>query len=80
MPAFDEVVVRPSAGVATRIVRVGGPGQVGAVRIDGAVRTQSWLRFGPSLRPRRIVVVTTQQKSPTWGTAPADRPPSYPAR
>jgi predicted alpha-1,2-mannosidase len=79
VPAFDEAVVTPSAGTATRIIRVGSAGYVGSVRVDGALRTESWLPFEPAARPRRIVVATTPTESPTWGTGGSDRPPSYPA-
>jgi putative alpha-1,2-mannosidase len=80
VPAFDEVVVTPAGGTPTRIVRVGGAGHVASARVDGVGRTESWLRFGPAVRPRRIVVVTTPEERPGWGTAASDRPPSYPDR
>ncbi len=77
-PAFDDVVVRPSTGRATRIVRHGDGPHVGSVVVDGSPRTASWLPFGPGDRPRRIVVRTTGAAEPAWGTGPGDLPPSYP--
>jgi putative alpha-1,2-mannosidase len=74
VPAFDRVVVRPMGGPVTRIVRTGSGTYVGGVRVDGHERTASWL----GTRPHRIEVATTDEQHPTWGTAPADRPPSYP--
>ena len=78
-PAFPDVVVRPSAGPATRIIRRGDGPHVGSVSVDGTPRTASWLPFGPRDRPRRVVVRTTAEADPPWGTAPGDLPPSYPA-
>lgn len=74
VPAFDSVVLRPLGRPATRIVRSGAGGHVDLVRVDGAARTASWL----GTRPGRLDVVTTNETDPAWGSAPADRPPSYP--
>lgn len=71
-PAFDAVTVRPLGGPTTRIVRTGSGAYVGALRVDGADRSASWI----GTRPRRLEVVATDAPS-AWGTAPADRPPSY---
>jgi len=78
-PAFDEVVVRPSDGAATRIVRRGTGGHVADVVVDGASRSATWLRLGPGGRPSRVEVVTTDDPTPAWGTRPGDAPPSYPS-
>ncbi|WP_395657433.1 GH92 family glycosyl hydrolase [Nocardioides sp.] len=76
VPAFDRVVVRPSDGPALRITRVGTGAHVGGVTVDGTDRSASWLDLGPG-RPRQVVVTTTPEAG-SWGTAPGDRPPSYP--
>lgn len=75
-PVFDEVVVRPRRGSATRIVRRGDPRHVGSVRVDGRPWTSTWLGMGPA-RPRTVVVTTTDAAAPTWGTRPEDAPPSF---
>ncbi|CAI9418791.1 GH92 family glycosyl hydrolase [Nocardioides sp. T2.26MG-1] len=74
VPAFDSVVLRPRGGHATRIVRSGPGRHAAALLVDGVPRTSSWL----GTRPRLIEVVTSDDVEPSWGTAPADRPPSYP--
>lgn len=77
-PAFDQVVVRPAGGRATRILRSGSGLHVTDVLVDGASRSRTWLRLGPGSRPARVEVVTTDDPAPAWGTGPADAPPSYP--
>jgi putative alpha-1,2-mannosidase len=74
VPAFDRIVLHPKGRPPTRITRTGSGHHVSALRVDGQARTASWL----DVRPRRIEVDTTDEDHPTWGTAPADRPPSYP--
>ncbi|WP_121252158.1 GH92 family glycosyl hydrolase [Nocardioides ferulae] len=78
-PAFDEVLVRPSSGPATRIVRVGAGRHVAGVTVDGRPSSASWLPFGPARRPAVLQIETTDEERPVWGTGPADRPPSHPA-
>ena len=78
-PAFADVTVRPRGGAVTRIVRGGAGAHVQAVLVDGAPRSASWLPFGPGTRPARLDIATTDAVDLTWGTQPADVPPSYPA-
>ncbi|MEV7428586.1 GH92 family glycosyl hydrolase [Nocardioides sp. NPDC092400] len=75
-PLFDEVVVRPLGGTATRLVRRGDGRHVAAVTVDGRAHTSTWLGLGPG-RPRTVVVDTTDADRPAWGTRPEDVPPSY---
>lgn len=77
-PGFGTVVLRPLGGRATTIVRRGTGDHVAAVRVDGADRSASWLDLSPDARARRIVVTTTTETDPAWGTASTDRPPSHP--
>ena len=79
LPAFDRIVVRPAGGEPTRIVRGGAGAHVAGLSIDGTDRTRSWLRLGPH-RPGSIVVSSTDEHQPVWGTGPDDVPPSYPNR
>lgn len=76
-PTFDSVTVRPSSGPATLIERVGTGSHVAGVTVDGAASSASWLSLDPGSRPAVVRVVTTDEPGPTWGTAPADVPPSY---
>lgn len=78
VPAFDRVVVRPLGGDTLRITRSGAGRHVATLQVDGVDRTASWLDLGPR-RPGRISVTTTDGAT-SWGTAPADRPPSYPGQ
>ena len=78
-PAFDRVVVRPSAGVSTTITATGTGPHVAGLVVDGRDRTASWLPFGPGSRPRSVTVVRTAEAEPAWGTGADDVPPSYPA-
>jgi predicted alpha-1,2-mannosidase len=77
VPAFGTVTVRPSSGAATVIERQGSGAHIGAVLVDGVPRTASWLDLAPAPRPGHVLVVTTDDPAPAWGTTPADVPPSY---
>ena len=77
MPAFREIVVRPVGGQPTRIVRTANGAHVDGLTVDDTTSSRSWLTLG---RPHTIVVATTNEADPTWGTAPGDAPPSYPSR
>lgn len=79
-PAFPEVTVRSSDGSVTRIVRRGAGRHVRAVTADGSAWSRTWVSLAPGSRPRRLVVGTTDDEEPLWGTAPEDAPPSYPAQ
>lgn len=78
-PAFDAAVVRPSSGRTTRITRRGAGAHVEAVAVDGRPRPATWLDLAPESRPRQVVVTTTDDEEPGWGTGATDAPPSYPA-
>lgn len=75
-PTFPLVTVRPTRGVVTRIERSGNGAHVKDLVVDGVSRQDSWLAFGPGVRPGRVVVVTTDDPDPAWGTHPGDLPPS----
>jgi len=78
-PAFTTATVRSRGGATTTIERVGTGAHVQQVLVDGVTRTATWLSLGPGTAPRRVVVVTTDDPDPAWGTGPDDAPPSYPA-
>lgn len=78
-PVFDRVVVTPSQGARTEILRVGAGRHVAAANIDGGATTRSWTSWTPQERPGSVVISTTDADDPDWGRAPGDRPRSWPA-
>ena len=78
VPAFERLVLRPLGGPITRIERSGAGSHVAGLRMDGGDRTASWIGLSVGDRPRLVEIATTDDAAPAWGTAPADRPPSYP--
>jgi predicted alpha-1,2-mannosidase len=79
-PAFSQATVTSSSGIVTRVLRRGSAPHVRSVRVDGRPWTDTWVPFGPAARPRTLVITTTADPAPGWGTAPAAAPPSYAAR
>ncbi|MYT89941.1 alpha-mannosidase [Streptomyces sp. SID8359] len=79
-PMFDRIVI-DSAGSDRRItVRAEGAAAdrpyVTALKVNGAQRTQSWLSEDFA-RAGGVLTYTMGAAPGTWGTGPADVPPSY---
>lgn len=77
VPAFESVTVRARGRRPMVIRRTGDGARVSNVLLGGKPQSASWFNAGRRW-PRSIEIRTTDDPSPTWGTHPTDRPPSWP--
>jgi predicted alpha-1,2-mannosidase len=75
-PLFPRVTVR-RAGGRPLTVRTSGAGYVTSLRVDGRATTRAWLPEPFALQGTSLEVRLSPTPSRSWGTAPADWPPSF---
>lgn len=82
-PVFPRAVIHRGNGVTVTIEAPGAApaaGYVHGLRVDGGPTTRSWLPESFVATGGNLVVRVSDAPDPAaaWGTAPADRPPSFP--
>ena len=77
---FDKIVITPATG--SRVIKIDASGvssgakYVGALKVNGAKHSQSWLDSSFA-RPGGTLDFTMTKSPGTWGTAATDVPPSF---
>jgi predicted alpha-1,2-mannosidase len=79
-PLFPRATIRRSNGVELHLEATGAPAlYVDRVALDGTPATHSWLPEAFVAAGGRLSITLAAQPG-SWGTAPADLPPSFPPR
>jgi predicted alpha-1,2-mannosidase len=79
-PLFPSITVQLAGG---RVLQMNGAGAgpssqfVQSLRVNGAATTRPWLRYGDIQNGATLDFQMSASPSASWGTSPADAPPSF---
>lgn len=76
-PSFSEVAISRPSGETVRIKAYGSGPYIAAMRVNGRDTTRTWLPASIVTRGGTVEYLMSATPKPSWGSAPADAPPSY---